>query len=75
MVNRKWWAGEIGEETYDLACEEPTREAAVYTASQLLAPGAKFQIIEAALSEDVRYEGADLVPFVHARNHEIVEVS
>lgn len=74
-IKRSWWAGLIGEEAYDLASEELTREAAIYTASELLAPGERFQVIEAALSDDSRYEGAEVVPFVHARNYEVVTVT
>lgn len=70
MTPWSWWAGEIGAETYDLACEEPTREAAIYTASQLLDPGTEFEIIEARSSTAAKYEGADFVPFVRSRNHE-----
>jgi len=72
MVKRSWWAGVIGEQSYDLAVEEPTREDAIREALKLVEPGERFQIIEAALSSDMRYEGADFVPFAHARNHEIL---
>ena len=75
MTPWAWWAGIPGEETYDLACEMPTREAAVAEAMRQLKPGNTFQIIEARSSTDARYEGADFVPFVRERNHEILVAS
>lgn len=74
MTPWAWWAGSPGEETYDIACEVPTREEAIREALRSLGPGDKFQIIEARMSEDKRYEGADFVPFVRTRNHEIMTV-
>jgi hypothetical protein len=70
MTNWEWWAGEIGAETYDLACGEKTRDAAFKTASDLLDPGTEFQIVEARTSTAAKYEGADFVPFVRTRNYE-----
>ena len=74
MTPWSWWAGELDAETYDLACDVPTREAAVVEASRQLKSGDTFQIIEARSSEDRRHEGSDLVPFLRTRNHEIITV-
>lgn len=74
MTPWSWWAGELDADAYDLAAEEPTREAAIQVASRQCKPGEKFQIIEARSSTDIKYEGADLVPFLRTRNHEIITV-
>ncbi|ABS14244.1 hypothetical protein I6H96_02600 [Brucella anthropi] len=73
MTPWTWHAGSLGEDVYDLA-EEPTRERVIEEASRYLAAGDKFQIIEARSSTDVKYEGADFVPFLRTRNHEIITV-
>lgn len=69
-----WYAGEIGEDTYELASDAPTREAAIEQASQHLSVGDQFQIIEARSSDAQKYECSDFVPFLRTRNHEIVSV-
>jgi len=74
MTPWSWYAGEIGEDTYDLAADAPTREAAIEQASQQLNVGDQFQIIEARSSDAQKYEGSDFVPFLRTRNHEIVSV-
>lgn len=74
MTPWSWWAGELDADAYDLAAEEKTREAAIQVASRQLKPGEQFQIIEARSSTDAKYEGADLVPFLRTRNHEIITV-
>ena len=74
MTPWSWWAGEIGADSYALVGDEKTRAAVIRAASRLLRPGDQFQIIEARLSEDQRYEGDDLVPFLRTRNHEIITV-
>lgn len=75
MTPWRWWAREPGDDTYDLACDEPTREAVIQEASRHLKPGDRFEIIEARASEDRRYEGSDLVPFLRIRNGETVTVA
>jgi hypothetical protein len=67
-----WYAGELDELTYDLACDEPTREAAIREACRNLRPGEQFQIVEARSSTDRKYEGSDCVPFLRTRNKEIL---
>lgn len=74
MTPWAWWAGEIDDDVYSLAMEEPTREAAIREASRLLRPGDQFRIVEARSSTDRRYEGSDFVPFLRTRNNEIVTV-
>lgn len=75
MTPWSWWAGELdADNTYDLAAEEKTREAALQVASRQLKRGERFQIIEARSSTDAKYEGADFVPFLRTRNHEIITV-
>jgi len=74
MTPWSWWAGELDAETYDLACDVPTREAAIQEASRQLQAGETFQIVEARSSEDRRHEGSDRVPFLRTRNHEIITV-
>ena len=74
MSKWAWFAGEIDCYTYDLACEEPTREAAIATAVRYghLKPGERFQIVEAQSSQAKVHEGSDCVPFLRTRNFEIV---
>ena len=72
MTPWSWYAGEVGEFTYDLACDEPSRNAAITTAVTQLEVGDQFQIIEARSSEAKKYEGDDITPFIRTRNHEYV---
>ena len=72
MTPWRWWAGMIGEHTYDLAGDCATREDVIRAALHELTPGERFQIVEARSSEDVRHEGSDCVPFLRTRNHEIL---
>lgn len=74
MTPWSWWAGAIGEPIYNIACEEPTREAVIRAAMRELGAGDRFRIIEARSSEDARYEGSDFVPFLRTRNEEIITV-
>ncbi|EJL21935.1 hypothetical protein [Novosphingobium sp. AP12] len=70
MTPWRWWAGHVGEESYDIA-EEASREAVIAAAERELGPGDTFEIIEARSSEAAEYEGSDFVPFLRTRNHEI----
>lgn len=74
MTPWSWWAGELDAETYDLACEEKSREDAIQVASRLMKTGERFQIIEARSSEDRKHERSGFVPFLRTRNHEIITV-
>lgn len=70
MTPWAWWASD--EE--DAACGEwnigecDTREAIIAAANRELPAGTAFRIIEARSSEDLKYEGADIVPFLRVRN-------
>lgn len=64
-----WYAGYVGE-AYDIACDEPSRDAVLAAARKELKPGEAFQIIEARASDAKKYEGSDFVPFLATRNHE-----
>lgn len=75
MTPWSWYAGEVGEYSYDLACDEPSREAAINAAVAQLEVGDQFQIIEARSSEAKRYEGDDITPFLRTRNHELITVT
>lgn len=70
MTPWKWWAGIPGDETFDLALEEPTRDAAIASARAQVEPGTEFEIIEARSSTSRKYWESDFVPFVRTRNHE-----
>lgn len=74
MTPWRWWAREIGDDSYGLEGDEPSREAVILKASRALKPGDQFEIIEARSSEDMRHEGSDCVPFLRTRNHEIITV-
>lgn len=74
MTPWRWWAGELDDDCYGLAGDEPTREAVVQRACRELKPGDQFRIIEARSSTDARYEGADFVPFLRTRNKEVITV-
>lgn len=75
MTPWSWYAGGVGEFAYDLACDEPTREAAISAAVAQLEVGDQFQIIEARSSEAKRHEDDDVIPFLRTRNHELVTVT
>jgi len=68
-----WFAGELGEDVYELA-EENTREKVIETAMRHLSVGDQFRIIEARSSTAKKYDGSDFVPFLRTRNAEIIEV-
>jgi hypothetical protein len=70
MTPWSWWAGHVGEHSYDIA-DGDTREAVIEAAERELEPGETFQIIEARSSEAAKHEGSDYVPFLRTRNHEI----
>jgi hypothetical protein len=70
MTPWTWWAGHVGEPSYDIA-EASSREAVIAAAEREIGPGDTFQIIEARSSEAVEHEGSDCVPFLRTRNHEI----
>lgn len=66
----------IREYAYELACDEPSREAAINAAVVQLEVGDQFQIIEARSSEAKRNADDDgKTPFLRTRNHELVTVS
>ncbi|MBG6116242.1 hypothetical protein IWY39_000046 [Sphingobium sp. JAI105] len=67
-----WHAGVEGEWSYDLATEEPTREAAIAQALRNAEDGETIQIVEARMSTALKYDDADEIPFTHTRNHEII---
>lgn len=73
MTPWSWYAGHI-DETYDIACDEPSRDAVIAAARKELKPGEQFQIVEARASDAKRYEGSEHVPFLRTRNHEILTV-
>lgn len=75
MTPWRWWAGEVGENTYDLACDHATRDGAIQEAARQLKPGEQFQIVEARSSESIKHEGSDCVPFLRVRNHEVLTVT
>lgn len=72
MTPWSWWAGEIGEDCYDLACECKTREEAIQQALRRVSVGERFNIVEARSSEAKEHEGSDLVPFLRTRNAEVL---
>jgi len=74
MTPWRWWAGELDDDVYNLAGDEPTREAVIRLACHSLKPGDQFRIIEARSSSDRKYEGSDFVPFLRVRNAEIITV-
>lgn len=75
MTPWSWYAGEVDEFAYDLACDELSREAAINAAVAQLEIGDQFQIIEARSSEAKRYEGDDITPFLRTRNHGLITVT
>jgi hypothetical protein len=70
MTPWSWSAGIPGEEAFGLACEEPSREAAIAAARREVSPGTEFEIVEARSSTAARYESAYFVPFLRTRHHE-----
>ncbi len=67
-----WWAGIEGDQTFDLAIEQPTRQAALAEALRNADKEDVIVIVEARMSTDRRYEGDDFVPFTHTRNREVI---
>lgn len=75
MTPWSWCAGQVDEFAYDLACDEPSRDAVIAAAVAQLEVGDQFQIIEARSSEAKRYEGDDITPFLRTRNYELITVT
>ena len=74
MSGWAWWGWRcLAMKTYDLATDCATREDAVREALRNVGPNEVIQVIEAKVSTAKRYEGADFVPFIGTRNHEIID--
>lgn len=77
MTPWTWFAGNLGDDVYDLA-EADTREKVIASALDAstgwLKPGDQFRIVEARSSTAKKYEGSDFVPFLRTRNAEIITV-
>ena len=71
-TNWSWYAGLVGEWSYELAVEMPTREAAIREALRNTDEGDEIQVIEAQMSTAAKYDGHDAVPFTRTRNHELI---
>lgn len=67
-----WWAGIVGDESYALAAECKTRDEAIREALRNAPDDCEIEIIEARQSTDMRHEGADIIPFVRTRNHQVI---
>jgi len=63
-----WW----GHDEFEYSADFATRDEAIAAALRETSPGEDFHIIEARSSESAEYEGADIVPFLRTRNHEIL---
>lgn len=74
MTPWRWWAGSVGENEFNIACDCATRDEAIREACRNIAPGDQFVIVEARQSEAAKYEGADFVPFLRVRNQETLTV-
>lgn len=75
MTLWQWWAGfydEVQEDgSYSLG-EFNTREEAIAAGLRDTVRGQRFHIIEARSSQSMKYEGADIVPFLRKRNAEVL---
>lgn len=73
MTPWQWWAGTVedvdSDGSWDLG-EFDSREEAIDHASRGYPAGTPFYVIEARSSTSMQYEGADIVPFLRARNKE-----
>jgi hypothetical protein len=69
----QWWAAAVDEVD---SCGEwqlgefASRDAAVAAANREYPPGTAFYVVEARSSTNMKYEGADIVPFVRQRHKE-----
>lgn len=73
MTPWRWFAGDVDDHVYSLACDCLSRDEAIRQAVRRLRTGELFQIIEARSTEDVRAIGReDYVPFLRTRNHEVL---
>lgn len=67
-----WYAGIRNENEYTLACDMPSREAAIIEGLKSAVDGEEIQIIEARQSTAAKYDGDDIIPFTHTRNLEFI---
>ncbi len=65
-----WWLAEGDDPNGGWDGDHDSREKAVAEAQRYVPQGKAFLVIEARSSEDMRYEGADCVPFLRTRNRE-----
>lgn len=72
MTRWEWWAGIVGEPIYDVAGGCSSREEVIAEALRNVSADEDIQIIEAVSSTAAKYDGADHVPFVRTRNHEVI---
>lgn len=73
MTPWRWWWLEEGDEPqggWQGDCD--TREDAIANAQRELPRGARFYVMEARSSEDMRYEGSECVPFLRTRGKELL---
>ncbi len=69
----KWYATTLGYRD-EYAFESDTREEAIAEILKEVGPFDKVEICEARMSSARKYEGADFVPFVAVRNHEVIDL-
>jgi hypothetical protein len=73
MTPWQWWAGlcvDVDDEGIYPHGEFPTRDAAIAAINREYPAGLPFYVIEARSSGDMRYEGAEIVPFLRTRGKE-----
>ena len=70
LADRWRWYAAPADDADEFSCEQPTREATLAEAVREFGPGTPIVVIQAVMSEDRRYEGHDMVPFIRTRNRE-----
>ena len=70
MTPWAWYWKSEGDDSYGEECS--SREAVIAAAHREVDPGATFEIVEARMSESLKYEGDDFIPFLRSRNHEVL---
>jgi hypothetical protein len=70
MTPWAWYWKHEGDEGYGEECS--SREAVIAAAHREVDPGATFEIVEARMSESLKYEGDDFIPFLRSRNQEVL---
>lgn len=72
MTPWSWYWKFTGDESYGEECS--SRDEVIAAAHREAVAGDEIEIVEARMSESIKHEGSDFIPFLRTRNHEVLTV-